>query len=58
MSIGPPSFMLVEKDPPPGVIDFTKMAEERQQQEYEDLKDEARKRMNGETADARAPSPQ
>lgn len=59
---GPPSFMLAEKDPPkqkfPGVIDFTKMAEERQQQEYEDLKDEARKRMHGRQQMPRAPSPQ
>ncbi|MFE0560852.1 hypothetical protein ACFW1P_33535 [Paenibacillus sp. NPDC058910] len=31
------------------------MAEEKQQQEYEDLKDVTRKRMNGETAEALSP---
>lgn len=56
---GPPSFMLAEKDPPkqkfPGIIDFTKVVEERQQQEFEALKDAERKRMNGQTVEILTP---
>ena len=56
---GQPSFMLAEKAPPkqqfPGILDVTKVVEEEQSPEYEALKDEMRKKMNGETAEKLTP---